>query len=114
MEALPAGQRLSSGRENTVTATSDLRFAVSIQNTGRAAVRHVQVTLRVQQSPSPIALSRTAGVIRPGRQRTIVFSNLGQVQFATRTTIRVSIVPVLGEGNVANNTATYPVIFSLD
>jgi hypothetical protein len=42
-----------------------------------------------------------------------VFQNLGQVQFATRTTVKVDVQPVPQEKNTSNNSASYPVIFSL-
>jgi hypothetical protein len=43
----------------------------------------------------------------------VTFRNLGQVQFATRTTVKVDVAPVPEEKNTANNSAQYPVIFSL-
>jgi hypothetical protein len=42
-----------------------------------------------------------------------VFRNLGAVQFATRTIVKVDIKAVPQEQNLDNNSAEYPVIFSL-
>ena len=43
------------------------------------------------------------------------FENLGQiVQFAQKTTLKVEVEPVPGEENTDNNSASYPVIFTLD
>jgi hypothetical protein len=111
--ALPGNQELSQDTENTVTATTDLGFAVTIEDTGDSQEVQVKVTLTIQQSPSPIVQTKTIDLINPGDQQTVVFRNLGQVQFATKTTVKVDVQPVPGEKNTSNNSAAYPVIFSL-
>ena len=113
VRALPGNQELSSTTENTVTASTDLGFAVTIEDTGDSQEVQVKVTLTVQQSPSPIVRTKTLDLINPGQQKTLVFRNLGQVQFATRTPVKVDIQPVPEEKNVSDNSAVYPVIFSL-
>ena len=112
-KALPGNQELSANTENTVTATTDLGFAVTLEDTGDSQEVQVKVTLTIQQTPSPIVQTKTIDLINPGEQRTVAFHNLGQVQFATRTTVKVDVQPVPGEKNAANNSAQYPVIFSL-
>jgi hypothetical protein len=112
-KALPGNQELSQDTENTVTATTDLGFAVTVEDTGDSQEVQVKVTLTIQQSPSPIVQNKTIDLINPGEQQTVTFHNLGQVQFATRTTVKVDVAPVPGEKNTANNSAEYPVIFSL-
>jgi hypothetical protein len=112
-KALPSDQELSQSDENTVTATTDLGFAVTVEDTGDSQEVQVKVTLTIQQSPSPIVQTKTIDLINPGEQKTVLFRNLGQVQFATRTTVKVDIQPVPGEKNTSNNSAEYPVIFSL-
>ena len=112
-KALPGGQELSQTTENTVTATTDLGFAVTIEDTGDSQEVQIKVTLTIQQSPSPIVQNKTIDLINPGEQKTVTFRNLGQVQFATRTTVKVDVAPVPEEKNTANNSAQYPVIFSL-
>jgi hypothetical protein len=52
-------------------------------------------------------------LINPSETQTVTFRNLGNVQFATRTQVKVDVQPVPGETNTANNSASYPVIFSL-
>ena len=71
------------------------------------------MTLTIQQSPTPIVQTKTIDLINPGEQKTVIFRNLGQVQFATRTTVKVDVQPVPEEKNTANNSGEYPVIFSL-
>ena len=113
VKALPGNQELSADTENTVTATTDLGFAVTLADTGDSQEVQVKVTLTIQQTPSPIVQMKTVDLINPGEQKTVAFHNLGQVQFATRTTVKVDIQPVPEEKNTANNSAEYPVIFSL-
>jgi hypothetical protein len=113
VKAQPGNQELSSSTENTVTATTDLGFAVTIEDTGDSQEVQVKVTLTIQQSPTPIVQTKTIDLINPGEQKTVLFHNLGQVQFATRTTVKVDIQPVPHEAKTANNSASYPVIFSL-
>ena len=43
----------------------------------------------------------------------LTFTNLGNVPFAQKTTLKVDVKPVPGEHNTSNNMASYPVIFSL-
>ncbi len=111
--ALPSGSVLSADTENIVTAGTDLGFAVVVKDTGDAQEVQVKVTLTIQQQPSPIVATQTIDAINPGEEKTVTFKNLGQVQFATKTTVRVDVQPVKGEANTDNNSAEYPVIFSL-
>jgi hypothetical protein len=111
--ALPANQELSETTENTVTATTDLGFAVTVEDTGDSQEVQIKVTLTIQQSPSPIVQTKTIDLINPGEQKQVVFRNLGQVQFATKTTVKVDVAPVPQEKNTDNNSKAYPVIFSL-
>jgi hypothetical protein len=111
--ALPGNQELSETTENTVTATTDLGFAVTVENTGDSQEVQVKVTLTIQQSPSPIVQTKTIDLINPGEQKQVVFRNLGQVQFATKTTVKVDVAPVPHEASTSNNSASYSVIFSL-
>lgn len=112
--ALPAKQELSTTTENTVTASTNLAFAVTVEDTGNFQEVHVQVTLTIAQR-SPITQTRTIDLINPGQQKTVVFRNLGPspIEFATRTTVKVDVKAVPGEKNTSNNSAQYPVIFSL-
>jgi hypothetical protein len=112
-EALPGNQELTTDAENTVTATTDLGFAVTVEDTGDSQEVQVKVTLTIQQSPTPIVQNKTIDLINPGEQQKVIFRNLGQVQFATKTTVKVDVAPVPEEKNTSNNSASYPVIFSL-
>jgi hypothetical protein len=112
--ALPTGQVLKTGEDNTVVATADLAFEVTVENSGDSQEVRVQVRLTVQQSPRPIEKQATIDLINAGERKTVVFRNLGQiVQFAQKTNVVVDVDAVPGEKNTANNKSTYPVIFTL-
>ncbi|HSL65750.1 MAG TPA: hypothetical protein VK874_13925 [Gaiellaceae bacterium] len=112
--ALPGGQTLRTDQDNTIVATADLAFESTVENSGDSQEVQVRVRLTVEQSPRPIEKQATIDIINPGERKTVVFRNLGQiVQFAQKTQVVVEVVPVQGEQNTQNNSATYPVIFTL-
>lgn len=111
--ALPANQTLQTGADNTVTASTDLAFAVTIEDSGDSQEVQITVTLTIEKSDNPIVKTEQIDVINPGEQKTVTFSNLGQVPFATKTNLKVDVKAVPGETKTSNNSATYPVIFSL-
>jgi hypothetical protein len=112
-KALPSEVVLSTDTENIVTAGTDLAFAVTIEDTGDNQEVQIKVTLTIEQQPSPIVATKTIDSINPGESKTVTFSDLGQVAFATKTTVKVDVQPVEGEANADNNSSEYPVIFSL-
>jgi hypothetical protein len=110
----PGDQQLSPTEDNTVKASERLSFQVQILNSGDSQETQVQVTFTIQQSPTPIRKRATIAIINPQETKTVTFRDLGTVQFATRTTVKVNVEPVQGETNTGNNTAEYPVIFTLE
>jgi hypothetical protein len=114
VKALPQNQRLSPApTENTVTASTDLAFQVSVKDTGDSQEVSIPVTLTIQRSPQNIVKKATIDLINPGETKTVTFRNLGQPPFGIKTTIKVEVAPVPGEKTTANNSAEYPVVFSL-
>ena len=113
VKALPQGQTLSASAENTVTASTDLAFAVTVQDSGQSQEVSIPVTLTIQRSPQNIVKKATIDLINPGETKTVVFRNLGQPPFGIKTTIKVDVQPVPGEKTTSNNSAEYPVVFSL-
>jgi CARDB protein len=111
-KALPKGQVLSESQLNTVVDSTNLGFAVTVENSGDVQVASVQVTITIKQA-KPITASRTISLINPGQTVTVDFKNLPQPEFVVRTTLEVDVAPVPGETNPHNNSASYPVIFSL-
>ncbi|MGZ4289617.1 MAG: hypothetical protein ACXVQQ_00170 [Gaiellaceae bacterium] len=112
VKAMPGNQALSTSTENTVTATTDLAFVVTVEDSGDAQEVGIKVTLTIQQNPA-IVKTLKIPVINPGQQKTVTFKNLGQVKFAQKENLLVDVAPVQGETFTSNNKATYPVIFSL-
>jgi hypothetical protein len=114
-KVLPGGQVLSvSGSgENTVTATTDLAFVVTVADSGDSQEVGIKVTLTIQKPQGAIVRTQTIDLINPGQTKSIPFRNLGQVPFAQKTTVLVDVAPVTGERVTSNNKASYPVIFSL-
>jgi len=105
-------QVLSQSAQNTVTATTDLGFVVTIQDSGDFQELRIKVTLTIQQSPA-IVKTLTIPVINPGEKKSVTFKNLGAVKFAHAEQLQVDVAAVPGEANLDNNKGTYPVIFSL-
>ncbi len=113
VRALPSGQELSTDTDNTVVATTGLGFSVTVEDSGDSQEVGVQVTLTIQQEPAPIVKRQTIAVINAGEQKTLVFRNLGEVTFATKTTLKIDVKAVPNEANLDNNSVEYPIIFSL-
>ena len=110
----PGGKVLESeADENVVTATADLAFEVTIENSGSSQEVQVGVRLTIQQNP-PITKRAVVDLINPGERKTVPFRDIAQdVQFAQRVSVKVQVEPVTGEKNLTNNVASYPVIFTL-
>jgi hypothetical protein len=111
-KALPKGQVLRESQLNTVVDSTNLGFQVTVENSGDVQVASVQVTITIKQS-KPITASQTISLINPGASTIVTFKNLPQPEFVTKTTLEVDVQPVPGETNPRNNSASYPVIFSL-
>jgi len=111
--ALPAHQALSAtASQNTITTTTDLAFAVTVENSGCAQEVRVPVSLVITQAPAPLKGKQTINLINPGDQQTVVFKNLGSPTLS-KTTLTVDVEPVPKETNTSNNTVHYPVVFRL-
>ena len=109
----PGGQTLQTDNENTVTATADLRFVVTIADSGDSQEVDIKITLTIQKPGGAIVRTKRVALINPKQEKSVSFGNLGQVPFAQKTTVQVDVAPVPGERNTSNNKASYPVIFSL-
>ena len=72
------------------------------------------MTLTIPEQPKPIVKKGTIDLIDPGETKTITFTDFPEVPFGEKTTVQVSVKPVPGEQNTDNNSAEYPVVFSLE
>jgi uncharacterized protein YoxC len=112
VRALPGGEELSQSADNTVVASDQLAFEVVVENSGDSQETQVTVGLVIRQNPR-IRQEKVIDLINPGETETVRFGDLGDVTFSTRTTLIVTVEPVPGETNEANNSAQYSVIFTL-
>jgi hypothetical protein len=113
VKVLPGNQTLSTSSENTITATTDLAFVVTIDDSGDSQEVGIKVTLTIQKAQGAIVKTKKVDLINPGQQRSVTFSDLGTVPFAQKTQVLVDVAPVPGEHNTDNNKASFPAIFSL-
>jgi len=111
-KTLPKGQELSATQLNTVVDSTNLGFAVTVENSGDVQVASVRVTITIKQA-KPITSSQTISLLNPGQSTVVNFKNLPQPEFVTKTTLQVDVQAVPGETNPNNNSISYPVIFSL-
>jgi hypothetical protein len=112
--ALPQGLALSTSSDNKVVATTSLAFEVAVKNTGDNLEGKIPVTLTIQKQGEPIKQRETISVISPGETKKVVFRNIDTTGvFGVRTTLKVDVQPVEDEARIDNNSAQYPVIFSL-
>ncbi len=113
VKALPSGQLLSTTTETTILVTEDLQFEVGVEDTGESQEVSIKVTLTIPKQPTPIVKTATIPIIDAGETKSVVFTIGALVPFGEQTTVKVDVDPVPGETNTANNTAEYPVVFSL-
>jgi hypothetical protein len=115
--ALPDGKRLDpagTASQNQITASTDLAFRVTVQDSGAFQEFNVGVTITIQKSPKPIVLRKKIDVINAGETKTVTFTNIDLTGlFGLPTTVKVDIEPVPGEAKTDNNSAEYKVIFSV-
>ena len=114
--AQPGDQQLSTGSDNTVTGTVDLKFEVTVEDSGDAQEVGIRVTLTLQKDTGgqPVVQTQKIAVINPQQQKTVTFSGINVSGFyAVKSHLKIDVSPVPGEVKTENNTASYPVIFSL-
>jgi outer membrane murein-binding lipoprotein Lpp len=117
VKALPDGKVLDpngSASDNEITASTDLAFQVTIENSGDFQEFNVDVVLTIQKSPRPIVKRMRIPVINAGETKTVTFTNIDLTGlFGLPTTVKVDIRPVPGETTTSNNSAEFKVIFSV-
>jgi hypothetical protein len=116
-KVLPGGQELTPTSETTITASPNLAFEVAVKDTGEAQEVKVPVVLTIEKkvgnTAAPIVKRGTISLIDVGSTETITFHITEQPPFSTPTKIKVQVGPVPAEKTFSNNTASYPVIFSI-
>jgi hypothetical protein len=110
----PAGTQLATDTETTIKASTDLAFDVSVKNSGDNQEVRIEVTLTIPKGTSPIVKKQTIDLLDIGEVKTVTFKDFPEVPFGEKTSVQVSVKPVQSEQNTGNNSAEYPVIFSLE
>jgi hypothetical protein len=113
VKVLPSGQLLSTETETTILVTDDLAFEVAVEDTGDSQEVRIKVTLTIPAQPDPIVKTETIPIIDPGETKSVVFEIGALVPFEEQISVKVDVDPVPGETNTGNNTAEFPVIFTL-
>jgi uncharacterized membrane protein len=113
VKALPSGQLLSTTTETTIKAVDELAFEVGVEDTGESQEVRIKITLTIPKNPKPIVQTATIAIIDPGETKSVVIKVGLLVPFDGPTSVKIDVDPVPGETNTANNTAEYPVVFTL-
>jgi CARDB len=113
VKVLPGGQLLSTTTETTIQVTDELAFEVAVEDTGDSPEAGIKVTLTIPAQPDPIVKTATIPIIDPGETKSVTLQVGALVPFEEQISVKVDVDPVQGETNTANNTAEYPVIFTL-
>ncbi len=114
VRVLPGGQQLSTTTENTIVASTDLGFEASVRNGGDNQEVKIEVTLTIQQSPTPVVKKQTIDLINPKETKRVTFRDFPSIDFGELRTLRVDVAPVPQEKVIENNSAEYKVIFSVE
>ncbi len=110
----PAGTELSTSSQTTVVVRTNMSIEVTVEDSGDSQEANIPVTLRIIQAGVPPVVKRaTIGFINPGEQKTVSFTNFPAPSFQNPAQIKVEVQPVQGETKTDNNSADYPVIFSV-
>jgi hypothetical protein len=113
VRALPSGTELSTTSEATILVTNELAFEVGVEDSGDSQEVQIKVTLTIPKTPDPIVQTKTIPLIDPGETKAVTFKVGAVVPFGETVAVKVDVEPVPGETRTTNNTAEYPVIFSL-
>jgi hypothetical protein len=117
-EAVAGGtvKQLSTSTPNTVDVSANLVFRVTFADSGNFREFKIPVTLSVNVSGKVVTKkTKTVPSILSQHQQTVSFGNLGlpPSAFGASASVHVEIGKVPGEKRLDNNSATYPVFFSL-
>lgn len=113
VKVLPGSTALNPDDQNTITASEDLAFVVTIEDSGDSQEVGIRVTLTIDKPDGAIVKTKTIDLINPGQTKSVTFTDIGSPPFARSTTLNVDVAAVPGEQRTSNNKASYPVIFSL-
>jgi hypothetical protein len=116
-EAVSGGQTktLTASSPTTVVVSADLVFKVAFRNAGNFQEAKVPVTFTVAVfNKTVVTKTKKVRLVQSGQTATVTFGNLSlQSAFGGQAIVRVKVGKVPGEVNLSDNSASYPVFFSL-
>jgi hypothetical protein len=112
VRAEPLGTDLSTTTATTMRATTNLEFAVTVEDTGELQEANVKVTVTLLQTPA-IVRTGVIPLINPGEQKTVSIKCNCTPTFGPTLTLKVSVAPVPNEARLGNNSADYPIVFQV-
>ena len=115
-KALPKGTQLSTSTRLPVETGTTLGFAVTVEDSGDSVEVHIPVTLTITGGTKPIVKNQVIDFISSKEQKTVTFRNvqLDQSFFgAPSAAVKVRVASVPNEHDTTNNSAEYPVTFTL-
>lgn len=102
---------LEPGSANRIPASSNVTFAVKVANQGDNPETDVRVRVRIRGAGDPISVQKVIDQTM-AKTETTVSIPLGEAPpFAQPVTVSVEVLPVPGEKNTTNNSASYPALF---
>jgi hypothetical protein len=107
---------LSTENRLPVVAGTDLSFEVTVEDSGDSAEVRIPITLTITNGTKKIEKRQTIAFINTKEQKPVVFRNiqLDESFFGSQSTsVKVTVQAVPSEANTSNNSAEYPVIFTL-
>jgi hypothetical protein len=107
---------LTTSQPTTIYVSADLRLDVTVEDSGDFSEVNIPVTLTVKVGGTTLFTKRqTINGIQPGEQKTVSFGNLQLTPeaFGHTAVVQATVGKVPGEQKLDNNTASYPVLFSL-
>jgi hypothetical protein len=103
---------LSSTATNRIPASPAPIFQVKLQNQGQNDETNVRVQVQVTGSGKPLSATKTIPSTAAGQMATASVSLPRNPPTGSVVTVKVTVLPVPGEGTTTNNTASYPVLFT--
>lgn len=104
-------QTLTAGQANRIPASSNVTFDVKVANQGDNPETDVRVRVKISGAGDTITAQKVIDQTMPKTEATVSIP-LGQAPpIGKAVTVTVEVLPVGGEKNKDNNTATYPALF---
>jgi len=110
--AEPGSITLTPGIAETIPESSNLHWAVTVQNGGAFVENNIKVSASLSYGTTPVDVqTNTIATINPGQQLIIAIPGpqASAVKLGTLGLLHVQVATVPGEQNVANNAADYPI-----